>query len=52
MNFEKLVKMLAVRLVWNNGATLAEIAKATGKSQSTIRRWLRTTGVKKVRRNE
>lgn len=46
MKWDRIVDMVVVRQCYNNGATLKQLAEKTDKSISTIRRWLRITGLR------
>ena len=48
LNWKKIAAMMIVRQCWNGGATITQLAKKTGKSQSTIRRWLKATGAYEI----
>lgn len=47
---ERILLMVAARQMWNNGHAIGEIAKAMGRSVSTIRSWIKTTGITNLRR--
>lgn len=44
--FVALCAMIAVRRGFNAGQSVQELATLAGVSQTTVRRWLRTTGVR------
>lgn len=45
--YQKMIAMMAAATCWVSGASIADIAKQAGKSQATIRRWIKLTGVKR-----
>lgn len=45
-SFSTICAMAAACRLYNSGTPIKEIAKQSGKSESTIRRWLRIGGVK------
>lgn len=51
MKFNRICSMLAARRCFDSGATVAHLAERAGVSASTIRRWLRATGLRTTRRN-
>ena len=47
---ERVQLMASARKLWNNGHSPKEIAAAMQRTEDTVRRWLRTTGVSDMRR--
>jgi predicted transcriptional regulator len=46
------VATMAARDVWDAGASVGELAVQAGKSESTIRRWLKTSGLHTLKRKK
>lgn len=47
--YERVCTITAVRRGYNAGQSVPELAKLAGKSTTTIRRWLKISGLRKVR---
>lgn len=45
MKYRRMVQLLAARNCYESGAEVKDLATQTGKSTTTIRRWLRLAGV-------
>jgi transposase len=50
ISFAQIVGMTAVRRGFNAGQSVRELSKVSGKSASTVRRWLKATGLQSTRR--
>ena len=46
LNFRKMCALLAAKRCYESGQSVQQIAKSSGKSRSTIRRWLKAAGAK------
>jgi len=48
--FERICKMKAARECFDSGMAVDRIARQTKASPATVRRWLKTTGLRTTRR--
>jgi DNA-binding phage protein len=46
------VAIMAARNVWDAGVGISDLAAQAGRSESTIRRWLKTSGLRTLKRTE
>lgn len=45
--FDRVCAMIVARQGFNAGQSVRELARLSGKSETTIRRWLKNTGVER-----
>ncbi|MDR3638630.1 MAG: hypothetical protein P4L84_32795 [Isosphaeraceae bacterium] len=45
LTFNDICNILAARRCWNAGQSLTEIARSAKRSKSTIRNWIRKSGI-------
>jgi transposase len=44
--YSRICSMIVIRAGYNTGQSVRTLAKVANRSESTIRRWLKTTGVR------
>jgi len=48
----RVIAIMAARDVWDAGVGVSDLAVQAGKSESTIRRWLKASGLRTLKRKK